>query len=50
MRCSTNYLLFPRLVDWAVLKVGAKVPATPSDPLEEEVIRAGFFDERWLLP
>ncbi len=47
---SLNYLLFPRLGDWAVLKVGAKAPANPSDPLEEEVIRAGFFDARWLLP
>ena len=47
---SLNYLLFPRLGDWAVLKVGAKVPANPSDALEEEVVRAGFFDERWLLP
>jgi poly(3-hydroxybutyrate) depolymerase len=45
-----NYLLFPRHGDWAVLKVGAKSPANPSDPLEEEVLRAGFFDERWLLP
>jgi hypothetical protein len=47
---SVNYLLFPRLGDWAVLKVGPKAPANPSDPLEEEVIRAGYFDERWLLP
>lgn len=47
---SLNYLLFPRLGDWAVLKVGAKAPANPSDLLEEEVVRAGFFDERWLLP
>ncbi len=47
---SLNYLLFPRLGDWAILKVGAKAPVNPSDPLEEEVIRAGFFDERWLLP
>lgn len=46
---SLNYLLFPRLGDWAVLKVGATAPTNPSDPLEEEVIRAGFFDERWLL-
>jgi hypothetical protein len=45
-----NYLLFPRLGDWAVLKVGAKAPANPSEALDEEVIRAGFFDERWLLP
>ncbi|OWK46580.1 prolyl oligopeptidase family serine peptidase [Fimbriiglobus ruber] len=47
---SLNYLLFPRLGDWAVLKVGAKSPTNPSEPLEEEVIRAGYFDERWLLP
>jgi poly(3-hydroxybutyrate) depolymerase len=47
---SLNYLLFPRLGDWAVLKVGAKAPANPSEALEEVVIRAGFFDERWLLP
>ena len=44
------YLLFPRSGDWAVLKVGAKAPTSPSDPREEEVIRAGFFDERWLPP
>jgi pimeloyl-ACP methyl ester carboxylesterase len=47
---SLNYLLFPRLGDWAVLKVGAKSPADPSDALEEEVLRSGFFDERWRLP
>jgi hypothetical protein len=44
---SLNYLLFPRLGDWAVLKVDAKSPANPP---AEEVIRAGYFDERWLLP
>ncbi len=47
---SLNYLLFPRLGDWTILKVGAKSPTNPSDALDEEVIRAGFFDERWLLP
>jgi hypothetical protein len=47
---SLNYLLFPRLGDWAVMKVGGKVPADPSDALDEEAIRAGFFDESWLLP
>jgi hypothetical protein len=45
-----NYLLFPRLGDWAVLKVGGGVPSNPSDPLQEEVIKAGYFDERWRLP
>lgn len=44
---SLNYLLFPRLGDWAILKVGEKTPATPSEPLEESVIKAGFFDEHW---
>jgi hypothetical protein len=47
---SLNYLLFPRLGDWAVLKVGARSPANPSEPLEEEVLRSGFFDERWRMP
>jgi hypothetical protein len=47
---SLNYLLFPRLGDWAVLKVGAKSPANPSEALEEEVLRSGFFDERWRMP
>ena len=44
---SLNYLLFPRLGDWAVIKVGGKVPDNPSEPLEETVIQAGLFDEQW---
>jgi pimeloyl-ACP methyl ester carboxylesterase len=44
---TLNYLLFPRLGDWAVLRVGGKVPANPTDPLEEEVIQAGLCDEGW---
>lgn len=44
---ALNYLLFPRLGDWAVLKVGDKVPANPSEPLPEELLRAGFCDEQW---
>jgi hypothetical protein len=44
---SLNYLLFPRLGDWAVIKVGDTMPKQPSEPLAEEAIRAGFFDERW---
>jgi hypothetical protein len=45
---SLNYLLFPRLGDWAVIKVGRKLPAKPSELLTETVIRAGFFDENWM--
>ncbi len=33
---SLNYLLFPRLGDWAVLKVPCREP-----------VSAGFFDEQW---
>jgi hypothetical protein len=41
---TLNYLLFPRLGDWAVVKV----PDDPSRPPREEVIRTGFFDEQWV--
>lgn len=44
---SLNYLLFPRLGDWAIIKVGNKVPASSAAPLEDVVVRAGFFDEQW---
>jgi poly(3-hydroxybutyrate) depolymerase len=39
---SLNYLLFPRLGDWAVMEV--------RDKGGERVVRAGFFDEEWRLP
>src|SRR5262249_20334969 len=44
---SLNYLLFPRLGDWAVLQIGDKTPKDPSGPMDERVVRAGFFDEEW---
>jgi hypothetical protein len=44
---TLNYLLFPRLGDWALIKVGGKVPHDPSEPVGEEVVRTGFFDEKW---
>jgi pimeloyl-ACP methyl ester carboxylesterase len=47
---AVNYLLFPRLGDWAVLKVGGKSPENPSEPLDEEVVQAGFCDEQWRIP
>ena len=46
---AVNYLLFPRHGDWAVLKVGSKAPEEPSGLLEEEVLQAGFFDEKWQI-
>jgi hypothetical protein len=44
---SLNYLLFPRLGDWAVMKVGQRLPGDPSGPVAEEPVRAGFFNEEW---
>jgi hypothetical protein len=43
-----NYLLFSRWGDWAVLKVDSS--RTGSKPLEEQVLRAGYFDEQWQFP
>jgi len=47
---TLNYLLFPRLGDFAVFQVGSKVPATPSAPLDEKLLQAGLMDERWRIP
>jgi hypothetical protein len=45
-----NYLLFPRLGDWAVMKVlpEARDWQPSALPFPEEVLRAGYFDENWL--
>ena len=40
-----NYLLFPRWGDWAVLKVNP--PKSANEPLEDNVLEAGYFDEHW---
>jgi Prolyl oligopeptidase family len=44
---SLNYLLFPRWGDWAVLRIDPE--RAPSVPAEETVVRAGFFDEEWMV-
>ncbi len=47
-----NYLLFPRLGDWGVMKIESSAdqwqPSAPDFP--EKVIRAGYFDEAWQQP
>ena len=42
---KVNYLLFPRWGDWAVLQIPSD--QKPSEPLTENVVRAGYFDEQW---
>jgi hypothetical protein len=46
-----NYLLFPRLGDWALLRVltGAEKWQPGMESFPEEVVQAGFFDEQWNL-
>ena len=42
---GTNALLFPRLGDYAVLKL----TKSPAGGVSEEVVLAGLFDEQWAL-
>lgn len=43
-----NYLLFPRLGDWAVMRVGTNAAAwKPGAEFPEEALRAGYFNEHW---
>ncbi len=48
-----NYLLFPRLGDWGIMKIepGADQwqPSSVTD-FPEKAIRAGYFDEAWQKP
>ncbi|MFN0050843.1 MAG: hypothetical protein ACKV0T_01545, partial [Planctomycetales bacterium] len=39
-----SYMVFPRLGDWALLKVDEQPPA---GGVEETVVDSGFFDENW---
>ena len=51
-----SYMVFPRLGDWAVTKVGDTQPDATSGsvllspPVAETVIESGFFNENWSLP
>lgn len=40
-----NYLLFPRWGDWAVVKLGVSRPV--NEPMEDILLRVGYFDENW---
>jgi dienelactone hydrolase len=43
---GTNALLYPRLGDYALLKLSSD----NKDPLANEVVKAGLFDDEWKLP
>lgn len=45
---SPNYLLFPRLGDWAVIKaLPAAAAWRPATPFPEATVEAGLFNEQW---
>lgn len=45
-----SYMVFPRLGDWAVTKVGEQPADAPPATVAEEVVTSGYFDEAWHLP
>ena len=43
---SLSFLVYPRLGDWAILKVGGNAPENPADAARRaRVLKSGFFDE-----
>jgi len=45
-----SYMVFPRLGDWAIVKVGDHPPGAPVTTVVETVLDSGFFDESWAKP
>ncbi len=45
-----SYMVFPRLGDWAIVKVGENPPGAPGPTVAETVRNSGFFDEAWASP
>jgi hypothetical protein len=45
-----SYMVFPRIGDWAIVKVGANPPRTPIPSVAEAILVSGFFDEDWAQP
>lgn len=45
-----SYMVFPRLGDWAVVKVLEPTAEGPVGSVPETVLDSGFFDESWGLP
>lgn len=44
-----SYMVFPRLGDWAVIRVGENPPSEPVGSVVESVVNSGFFDEMWAV-
>lgn len=44
-----SYMVFPRLGDWALFKVGHNASESEAATVEETVLTSGFFDEQWQI-
>lgn len=44
-----SYMVFPRVGDWAVLRVGDSTVTGLVPRVDETVLDSGFFDERWRM-
>ncbi len=42
-----SYMVFPRLGDWAIFKVGDNPADAPAAKVGETVVTSGFFNEAW---
>lgn len=45
-----SYMVFPRLGDWAILRVGQNPGDSQLPVVAETVLQSGFFNEDWKLP
>ena len=45
----SSYMVFPRLGDWAVMKVGNNSASSPAPSVAETVVNSGFFNEAWTI-
>jgi hypothetical protein len=45
-----SYMVFPRLGDWAVMKLGDQTTASSPQSVAETAVTSGFFDEAWAVP
>lgn len=44
-----SYMVFPRLGDWAIMKVGDNPATAPVLNVAETVVNSGFFNEAWTV-
>lgn len=44
-----SYMVFPRLGDWAITKVGKNSGDSAASRVDQTVLQSGFFNEAWTI-